>query len=255
MESLINYIKYLQDSSATNDIIGRNVRHVTAFLESGYPVTKRGYNLYKKEELIKIVDTRNYNESVISITDFLSFTNGVRKYRKKKVKTLEKISEISARNQKILKEFNAFLVEKNNFSDHTVRNYSMSIRYFFDYGGDLTKESFRRFVATMEEKGLKPTTIELRVSALNKLALFCKKPDIRIERPKASRRRLNLEEVPSEKEYNIFLEYLQNKNIIHYYWVRILAGTGARVSEFLQFTWEDIEDFYKQLKENNNETK
>lgn len=67
-----------------------------------------------------------------------------------------------------------------------------------------------------------------------------KKP-VKIKRPKF-RRNLNIENVPSEKDYKNLLDYLQTlSNKDYYYWIKTLATTGARISEFLQFKWEDIE--------------
>ena len=47
--------------------------------------------------------------------------------------------------------------------------------------------------------------------------------------------------VPTEEEYNRLLEYLKAKNNKDYYFfIKVLGTTGARLSEFQRFTWEDI---------------
>ena len=48
--------------------------------------------------------------------------------------------------------------------------------------------------------------------------------------------------VPTEEEYNRLLEYLKAKNNKDYYFfIKVLGNTtGARLSEFQRFTWEDI---------------
>ena len=54
-------------------------------------------------------------------------------------------------------------------------------------------------------------------------------------------RRLSLDNVPSRENYRELLSYLKDKKNYEYYlWVKVLAGTGARISEFLQFTWDDL---------------
>ena len=50
-----------------------------------------------------------------------------------------------------------------------------------------------------------------------------------------------LSNVPTENEYNRLLEYLKTKlNKDYYFFIKVLGTTGARLSEFQQFTWEDI---------------
>lgn len=53
--------------------------------------------------------------------------------------------------------------------------------------------------------------------------------------------KLSTENIPTKKEYEKLLEYLSGQPDKRcYFWVKILAGTGARWSEFVQFTWEDV---------------
>lgn len=66
-----------------------------------------------------------------------------------------------------------------------------------------------------------------------------KKP-IELKRPKL-KRKLDVNNVPTEDEYNRLLNYLKEKsNKDYYFFVKVLGTTGARLSEFQQFTWEDI---------------
>lgn len=86
---------------------------------------------------------------------------------------------------------------------------------------------------------MKPSTIRLRITAIERLSKFIKSPVV-IKRPKFQRT-LNTENVPNESEYNKLLSYLYSQsNKDRYFWVKILATTGARISEFIQFKWEDI---------------
>lgn len=55
------------------------------------------------------------------------------------------------------------------------------------------------------------------------------------------KRKLDISNVPTENEYNRLLEYLKTKlNKDYYFFIKVLGTTGARLSEFQQFTWEDI---------------
>lgn len=66
-----------------------------------------------------------------------------------------------------------------------------------------------------------------------------KKP-IELKRPRM-KRKLDVNNVPTEEEYNRLLEYLKTKlNKDYYFFIKVLGTTGARLSEFQQFTWEDI---------------
>lgn len=55
------------------------------------------------------------------------------------------------------------------------------------------------------------------------------------------KRKLDVSNVPTEEEYNRLLDFLKTKsNKDYYFFVKVLGTTGARLSEFQQFTWEDI---------------
>lgn len=86
---------------------------------------------------------------------------------------------------------------------------------------------------------MSPATIRLRITAIERLSEFAGKP-IKLKRPKF-KRKLDTDNVPTEQEYERLLEFLRTKkNQDYYFFIKVLAVTGARVSEFLQFTWEDI---------------
>ena len=123
---------------------------------------------------------------------------------------------------------------------------------YFEYSNEISKDNFRRFILTLEEKKLKPRTINMRIAAINKLAEILEKPELKLKRPKVART-LELSNVPSENEYNTLLEYLKNKDKMkNYYQVKLIASTGARLSEFLQFEWEHIMQGHVDLKGKGN---
>ena len=91
----------------------------------------------------------------------------------------------------------------------------------------------------LEEGKYSPATISLRITAIERFSKWIKKP-IELKRPKM-KRKLDVSNVPTEDEYNRLLEYLETKsNKDYYFFIKVLGTTGARLSEFLQFTWEDI---------------
>ena len=61
-----------------------------------------------------------------------------------------------------------------------------------------------------------------------------------MKRPKIQKK-LSVENVPTEKEYNQLLEYCDVNNPKWAYIIRLMGTTGCRVSELIQFTFEQIQ--------------
>ena len=113
------------------------------------------------------------------------------------------------------------------------------MKKYFEYANEVNMDNCRRFIKSLEEEKLSPATIRLRITAIEKFSKWLKKP-IELKRPKI-KRKLDVNNVPTEDEYNRLLEYLKAKNNKDYYFfIKVLGTTGARLSEFQQFTWEDI---------------
>ena len=138
--------------------------------------------------------------------------------------------------QKIL-DFEKWLHRETNLSENTIRNYICSLTLYFRDYDVITKESFLRYVEGKRNSGSSAQTCNLRINAFNKFLEFMKLK-YRLKVAKVPRR-LSLENVPSELHYNQLLSFLKQGGKYEYYlWVKVLAGTGARISEFLNFTWE-----------------
>ncbi len=257
---LTDYIGYLTRTFCTNEIMGRRIKNVSIFLDSGYDISMKGWNKYFKEKLSKDL-TVDFSSIKRDIFDFLN-SRGVGRYsvrkKRKKIKVLEKLSTISERNRQVMSQFNNAILKENDYSDHTIRSYNHSLKSYFEYCNEFSKDNYRQYISTLEELGRSPQTIALHVSALNRLAESLGRHDLKIKRPKVQRM-LSLEKVPSEKEYNMFLDFLKNKapvykyirdkdNTVLYYQIKLLATTGARASEFIQFEWEHIKTGHVQLK-------
>ena len=235
---LLDYISYIFSSSNKSyEVIGRSIKIVRDFIKSEYPVSRKGYRDYIKANAAFIADQPYSREA---LCEFLEF-NGCGYSRTKKVpsKPLERLKTISDKNSELLNQFIYYLTQEEDYSPNTLSNYSFSIKKFFEYANEVSVDNYKRFVAMLENYGYSPQTIRLRITALERFSKWLKKP-IELKRPKF-KRSLNTENVPDEKDYKNLLEYLQTeKNGDLYFYIKILATTGARVSEFLQFTWEDI---------------
>lgn len=244
------YINHIYTSGKSYDYIGRYIKSVKSFLDSNYMINKSGYCKYIRENASIIIDeplTRN------ALCEFLDFV-GVgysRKKKKNEIKSLEKLSTISEKNTKLMNDFIYYLSQEEDYSPHTLSLYSFGVKKYFEYANEISVDNYKRFIRTLEESGMSPSTIRLRITALERLSEFIKKP-IKLKRPKFTRK-LDTDNVPTEQEYIRLLEYLNTKkNKDYYFFIKILATTGARVSEFLQFTWENILDGEVTLKGKGN---
>lgn len=216
-----------------------SVKWTKRFIDSDYPITYRGCLRFVKDHISEIALEVGAKDSLY---DFIRFAGGGKKERRtKEVKPLEKLSDMSEKNKKIIDDFIYYLTQEEDYSQSTLNMYMESAKQFFQYANEVSADNYKRFVKTLEEKGFSPETICLRITGLERLSKFLNKP-IKLKRPKYQRK-LDTNNIPNEKEYEKLLEYLlTKKNKDYYFFIRILATTGARVSEFLQFTWENILD-------------
>lgn len=233
----LKYISYLYEGGTPYNIKAYYIKAVKDFLEKSESVSRRGYYRYRKKYAIDILSNRY---SLEGICDFLNVNDiGFSRDRKKTISPLEKLSVISERNQEIINGFLNKLSDDHDYSINTLYSYSHSVRKFYEYSNDFSLENCKRFIATLENEGLSPKTIRLRITALEKLGEYLNKP-LKLKRPKF-KRSLQTDNIPTQEEYNRLLSYLStHKNKDYYFFIKILASTGARISEFLEFKWEDI---------------
>lgn len=233
---LTEYLSYLYSTNKSYDTIGRYIKYTTDFLENTDSLNRRGYLAYKRKNADVL---SRYPVMCDAVCDLLSFLGVGYRKKEKEVKPLEKLSTISSKNRSSLNDFIIWLTENNDYSGHTVDIYHTSLKMFFEYANEMNMDNCKRFIRLMEDKGYSPQTIRLRITALEKYSKWMKKP-IELKRPKM-KRKLDVSNVPTEEEYNRLLDYLKTKsNKDYYFFIKILGTTGARLSEFQQFTWEDI---------------
>lgn len=236
LNGYITYIYYTRHVSY--DYAGRYIKAVQRFLEDGTEINKRGYNKYVRENSFDLANEPVSKQALLDFLDYIGVGYN-RKKKKSELKSLEKLSTISDKNKSLINDFIFFLTQHEDYSENTLKYYHISLKKYFEYATEVSVDNYKRFVKTMEDDGLSAATIRLRITALERLSDFVKKP-IRLKRPKF-KRKLDTDNVPTEQEYDKLLAYLlTTRNKDHYFFVKILATTGARVSEFLQFKWEDI---------------
>jgi len=147
-----------------------------------------------------------------------------------------------------------FEVQENFFNDHharfsseTIRGYRISLTQFFTYCeksyDDVKATDIRSWLAFMEETGLKPRSINLKLAALRSFYKYCmeenniqKNPVLNVHTPKvddALPYYLNKRQIAQFQE-------LTRHNMRDRAIMEALYTTGARISELLNITLEDV---------------
>lgn len=235
---LTEHISMLYNSGRSYDTIGRHIEAVKHYLDHVEEIGSKSYKEYMKQFACYIVKKKYSKDAILLFIS--SRGRGVRRRKAKETnKPLVKLSELSEKNRELINRFILYMDSENDYSSHTLDSYAMSLKKFFLYANEFNLDNCRRFIRTMEENQLSPKTIRIRITGLEKFGEFIRIP-VKLKRPKI-KKELSVDNVPTEKEYERLLEYLAvQKNKDYYFFIKLLATTGARCSEFLQITWEDI---------------
>ena len=143
-----------------------------------------------------------------------------------------------ARYQIYLNDFQSYL-EFHNKSNNTIRAYLFTVRQFFELHQDLTSETLLLYKCYLIDH-YKPQTINLRIRAINCYMEFLRLPYPRLLMVKHQQSSF-LERVISFADYEYLKKCLLRDGKISYYFiVRIMAGTGLRISELIQLKVEDV---------------
>ncbi|QPC47559.1 site-specific tyrosine recombinase/integron integrase [Mangrovibacillus cuniculi] len=142
----------------------------------------------------------------------------------------------------------AFFVDhETRFSQDTVRSYKISLQQFFTYCekpvDEVKATDIRSWLSSLEEKGLKPRTIHLKLSAIKSFYRYLmeenkliKNPTSTIHTPKKDDSLpyyLTKRQVAELQEYT--LQDIRDRAMLE-----ALYATGVRVSELLNILLEDI---------------
>lgn len=207
----MEYSIYLSTLHASYDV-GYRLHAAYFFLTKAVTVNKYGYRAFLSMYAETLARDPKLKDGVL---DFLSYFGiGYGRKKEKKIRSLEKLSSISELNQKKVNDFVSYMSKEKDYSPHTIYAFTSTVRSFFEYANEFNQDNCRRYVKTLEEQGKAPSTICLKIVALNKLSEYLKVPVV-IKKPKV-------------------------KRTLHYLFVKIMATTGARLSELLQFQWRNI---------------
>lgn len=170
------------------------------------------------------------------------------RHRKKRLQhTLMSTINLTRLNDAQKKEifsFETYLYEKE-FSENSIASYSNAVAQFFYWGYSIDKINLVNYKKQLIQN-YKLETTNLRIAAINNFLIFKKKESLQLKSLKRGRKAFT-DNIISEKEYAKLCVFLKERKENYYFLVRFLAGTGARVSELVQFTVQDLKRGYLDL--------
>lgn len=145
-----------------------------------------------------------------------------------------------------IKRFAEYL-EDRELAQNTVNAYVGSMHRFFERHSEVTKENGAKWKNELLNDGLKPKSVNIRLNAFNSyctmLGIDCEKiKTVRIHNATA------VSNVISTEDYQRLLSGLiKDDNQKWYFNIRLLAATGARVSEYVRLRKSDFDRGYAEM--------
>lgn len=132
-------------------------------------------------------------------------------------------------------------------AENTVKAYVGSMMKFFSAYTEVTKENGVRWKNKLLNDGLKPKSVNIRLNAFNSYCAM-----LGLDREKVKTVRIHsataVSNVISAKDYQRLLTSLKSDgNWKWYYNIKLLAVTGARVSEYVRLKKSDFDRGYAEL--------
>lgn len=141
--------------------------------------------------------------------------------------------------------FELFLRERG-LSENTVKSYVYSANQLLKLFGSTkpsTLESYKNYLID----SYSAKTVNMRINGVNAYLEYLGNSNARMKSVRVQQKPF-LENVISNNEYMIFIAYLRSLNDLRWYFaVRLMACTGARISELLRFDVGDIQVGYKDI--------
>lgn len=148
-------------------------------------------------------------------------------------------------NSEILNSYEKRL-RKDEMSENTIRTYVGTIRYYLKAYNSIDRYSILQYKDFLMST-YKPSTVNLRLLALNNFLHYMKKDNLKVKTIKIQQRAF-LDNVISNTDYRKLIRCLREDEKTKWYMiVRTLACTGARISEMLTFQVEDVYQGYVEL--------
>lgn len=142
-------------------------------------------------------------------------------------------------------------LEFSNKSSNTIRAYQFAVRQFYELYPTVNQEHLLLYKCYLIEH-YKPQTVNLRIRAMNCYMEYLKLPYQKILMVRHKHRSF-LENVISTADYEYLKSCLiQDEQWNYYFAIRLMAGTGLRVSELIQLKAEHVQIGYIDLTSKGN---
>ena len=143
------------------------------------------------------------------------------------------------------RQFHAWLLDQEK-SSNTTASYDYALKAFFERHDSVDRQAVLDFKNELLMQGFSPKTVNLRLSGIE---AYCKMKgiDVQIKHLRAQKSS-SVENVISADDYQKLLNELCESEDLRGYWmIKLLAATGARVSEVIRLQKKDWERGYAEM--------
>lgn len=152
----------------------------------------------------------------------------------------------SRRTKNTITQFQEYLLGKE-LSENTIKSYVTSLEQYFLEHTTITKKDGLDWKRELQERGLSAKTVNIRLNAFNTFCDMQECPDCKCKTLRVHQA-TTISNVISKEDYEKLLGCLkQDKNMKWYFGIKLLATTGARVSEFVRLRKSDFDRGYAEL--------
>lgn len=229
------FVSSLTSDNLNFNTIGQLAKGAEFFLENTEEINRRGLRKFSTDHADDMARYPYIKIGALKLLDMLGIGYGKNRKAKKK-RLMKEAVPLTEQQQSEVNAFLLFLQQDRDYSPNTLQIYSTALRNFFRYYASIGQDNAQGYIEILIAQGRAPQTVRLHITALERYGEM-KKVKIKLRRPKFQRR-LETDNIPTEAEYNKLLDVLQGQP--WYFYIKILATTGARLSEFMQMTWENV---------------
>lgn len=146
-----------------------------------------------------------------------------------------------------IQAFVDWMKKKTTKSEHTIDSYRHGLLSIYKEMGSIDKQAVEKFRDTMVGK-YSEKTVSIRIMAYNSYVKdYLKKPNLQVKNIKIQRA-MFVDNVPTPLEVEALLEGLKADGYMRdYFLIKLLAQTGARVSEIIQFKLVDLQQGFARM--------
>ena len=135
------------------------------------------------------------------------------------------------------------ILREEDYAENTVETYSYTVRDFLTRFKKPSRSSLTAYKEFLVSR-YKPTTVNVRILSLNKYMEALGHDELKMKTIKMPKESF-LDHIISNEDYLSFKELLREEPDLRWYFVVwFLAATGARISELVRFTVQDVHAGY-----------